>query len=579
MRSSIRLATPILAACCTLAAVAAHETASAPPSANVSISKTAPPEAVEPGANVTFQLSVANAGPSRADDVIVTDTLPPELSFVSCSSTGGGSCRGGGQVRMVTFEELDKGASASITIEARVSGLAARGASLANRASVRTKDRDPDASDNVSEATVSVAGKTDVVLIVTDDQAWHTLQFMPHTNALIGDAGVRFSRAFATTPLCCPSRSSILKGQYAHNHGVLGNTAPLGGAGRFNDASTLATWLKSEGYHTGLFGKYLNGYAQLTPWPYVPPGWVDWRAFKNPGYFAFTLVENGVEVRYGRAPDNYSGARTAEMAVQFIDSAPAGTPIFLYYAPFAPHEPAEPAPEDAGTFAGLPPWRPASFNEADVSDKPKWVRALPLLSPAQQDSIDALYRKQVESLQSVDRAVLAIVDALERNGRLANTAIVFTSDNGWSQGAHRWELKNCVYEDCVRVPMLVRAPGVLPRDDGHLVLNVDLAPTIAQWAGIVPPDPVNGRSLVPLLANAGTPWRDGALLEVLAGGASRTFQAVRTAQYLYAEYHNGDRELYDLALDPDQLQNVVNDPSYASVLPDLQAKLASLEAE
>jgi arylsulfatase A-like enzyme len=173
-----------------------------------------------------------------------------------------------------------------------------------------------------------------------------------------------------------------------------------------------------------------------------------------------------------------------------------------------------------------------------------------------------------------------IVDALERTGRLSNTVLMFTSDNGLAMGEHRWVAKkDCVYEECIKVPLLVRAPGVAPRDDAHLISNLDLTATIMDYAGAPAPHPLNGLSLRPLLANPSAPWRDALLTEVLGESPQRNEQSVRTDRYVYAEYQNGDRELYDLEADPFELENKVNDPSYTSVVTDLQSRLEALRTE
>lgn len=415
-----------------------------------------------------------------------------------------------------------------------------------------------------------LAAKPNIVLIVTDDQAWHTMQFMPKTNALIGDKGIRFTNAFASTPLCCPSRASILSGQYSHTHGVRGNQH----ASLFADTTALPTWLQQAGYRTGYFGKYLNTYSTFTPWPYVPRGWSTWKALKEPGYLRYYLVE-AYPKRETYYP-NYSTSLLAEKAVTFIQGTARGQRMFLYFAPFAPHAPAIPDTQDAGRFAGLPGWRSPSYNEEDTSDKPGWLKKYPLLTKARRDSTDALYRRQVESLQAVDRAVASIVTALSKAGRLANTVIIYTSDNGLSLGAHRWTEKNCVYEECVRVPLLVRGPGILPRTDENLVLNVDLAPSIAEWAGAVPTIQMDGQSFVELTTDPTAPWRDSVLLEALWGQTGTRYQAVRTDRYVYAEYMNEDLELYDLLSDPYQLQNVAEDPAYAPVRAEMKVKLELL---
>jgi arylsulfatase A-like enzyme len=361
---------------------------------------------------------------------------------------------------------------------------------------------------------------------------------------------------------------------------VFQNTLPNGGVRAFADQSTVATWLSAAGYRTGFYGKYLNEYDLLGN--YIPPGWREWHVFdsSNGEFYDYNLNVNGTYVYYGTSPQDYSTDVLTARGVQFIESTPAGQPFFLFHAIYPPHEPFTPAPQDIGTFAGQPDWRPPAYNEADVSDKPAWVRALPLVSPSAEANLDAINRQQLESLQAADRGVQALFAALARSGRLDNTLVIFTSDNGLSWGEHRWFLsKNCVYEECIRVPFWVRRPGQTPRTDSSLVQNIDLAPTLADWAGVVPPGALNGSSLLPLMQNAAAPWRSESLVETRGLSAARDYQAVRTLQYVYAEYANGDRELYDLTVDPHQLTNVVHDPAYAVVLPALQAALAMLKSK
>ena len=427
-------------------------------------------------------------------------------------------------------------------------------------------------------------GPFDIVLILTDDQGTNTLQYMPRTRALIGQQGVEFTNAFASTPLCCPSRASILTGLYTHNHNVLTNFGPAGGATVFADTSTVATWLEARGYRTGYLGKYLNDYIKLQPWPYIPPGWTDWQAFKSPDYYQYTIVSGAAEVPHGSAPADYSTDVLADAAVDFIATTPASQRLLLVVAPYAPHYPAQPAVQDVGAFSHLPPLRPPSYAEGDVSDKPLWVQGLPAVTQLQSDSSDALFRRQVESLQSVDRAVERIYNALAAAGRLDSTVLIFTSDNGLSFGEHRFFTKNCVYEECIRVPLLIRAPGTLPRQDGHLVELIDLAPSIAGWAGIGPPPArVNGLDLGPLLARSDAPWRSEILLEVLAQtmapAVEEPFFAVRTDRYLYSELVTGEVELYDLQADPFQLTNLAADPGMAGLRVQLKALLDRLKAQ
>jgi uncharacterized repeat protein (TIGR01451 family) len=225
---------------------------------------------------------------------------------------------------------------------------------------------------------------------------------------------------------------------------------------------------------------------------------------------------------------------------------------------------------------GVPPYRPPNYNEADVSDKPRWVRGLPLLDQAKQDFVDFKYRRRLESLQSVDRAVEAIVNALSDTGRLDNTVLIFFSDNGYSLGAHRWIPKDCVYEECSRAPLLVRAPGVTPHTEDALIQSTDITASIREWAGVTDPVKLDGKSFVSLLSNPGAPFRDSILLEEPGIGPNYNYQAVRTQQYLYAEYANSlqttpaDTELYDLNADPYELQNIVSDPGHADVVAQLK---------
>ncbi|HEU5153827.1 MAG TPA: sulfatase-like hydrolase/transferase [Gemmatimonadales bacterium] len=424
-----------------------------------------------------------------------------------------------------------------------------------------------------------------VVLIVSDDQRFDLMQYMPLTSALLNAETVRFTRGFATTSTCCPSRSSILTGLYSHNTHVLNNSLPNGGATRFDPTSTIATWLHQAGYRTGIFGKYLNDYDLLNP--AIPPGWDEFQVFNAEGaagqgyYLGYSLNVNGTTVQYGTAPEDYSTDVLAKKVADFILTTPPRQPFFAMYTPFGPHQVALPSAIDIGTFAGFPLWRPPSYNEADVNDKPAWVRNLPTISAAKMGPSDALHQRQVETLQSVDRAVNLIVATLKQANRWESTLLVYISDNGLAWGEHRLlDRKECAYEECAKVPIWVRAPGLVARADTHLVANIDLAPTFAAWAGITPPGKVNGLNLLPLLNDPGAAWRTELLLEHLGDMSSAVrHSAIRTAKNLYVEYQNGNKELYNLVKDPYELTNVASKTANASLISSLKAKLKVLKAQ
>ena len=430
-------------------------------------------------------------------------------------------------------------------------------------------------------AEAQAAEPPNIVLVLTDDQRWDTLGAMPTVQRELVAKGVTFTNAFATNPLCCPSRATLLTGRYSHGTGVYLNTGRFGGFGAFDPSSTVATWLDGRGYTTALVGKYLNGYVGSE----APPGWDRWIAFSGaPDYFNYTLALNGLLTRRGSLPADYSTDVLADEAASFIRSTDG--PIFLHFSPFAPHFrrvsafEVTPAPRHEGAFASLRPWRPASYNERDVRDKPAWLRLQPSLTPERMAKGDAFRTQALESLLAVDEAVGEIVDALAETGRLANTVLIFASDNGNAWGEHRWFSKIVPYEESIRVPLVVRydALGAAPRRDDHLVVNVDLAPTIAQLVGTRAPG-AEGRSLVPLLTSPSSPWRRDFLLEHLADGpraALRAYCGIRSPGETYVQYANGEEELYNLRADPHQLLNVARAPAQRRRLVQLRARLRML---
>jgi arylsulfatase A-like enzyme len=453
--------------------------------------------------------------------------------------------------------------------------------------------------------------RPNILFILSDDQRWDTTDdthspvpgqpIMPGLHSELGGSGIEFVNAFISTPLCCPSRASIYRGQYAHNTGVHSNAGANGGADDFVplEGETVATLLQAAGYRTGFLGKYLNGYGAL--WsgdvPHVPPGWDDWGSFKEPGYFDYELIDNGVIVPYGSEEADYSTDVLRERAKRFISETVAlGQPFFLHLAFKAPHGPFFPAPRHEGMFSGLAPWRPASFNEPDVSDKPTWVKNTQPLPPAQQDDIDYTRIRQLEVLQAVDEAIggstthgiTGIMQHLRDLGIADNTLVVYVSDNGWGWGEHRLEGKNKPYEESIRAPMFVRFPKLapLPRVESKFALNIDLCPTFVDLAlRTTDPQPTvsfDGVSLLGLLDGTASSWRTDFLTEGWPTG--HVWATVREARWKYTELplQPGnpntlfERELYDLETDPLELVNVADDAANAQRVADMAARLRQL---
>jgi arylsulfatase A-like enzyme len=371
-----------------------------------------------------------------------------------------------------------------------------------------------------------------------------------------------------------------LKGAYSHGTRVYQNSGTFGPFPGFNDSSSIATWLDAAGYRTALVGKYFNGYTSAKA-SYIPPGWDRWVAFamSNSGGGGFTnydLSVDGTLVHHGSLATDYSTDVLGGYADGFVRSTPADTPLFLMFTPYAPHQPATVAARHAKAFAGLPLHRPPSYDEGDVSDKPAFIRKLAPLSASTKSRLDTLRLRQLRSLLAVDEAVAQIVGALESAGRLGNTMIVFASDNGFLLGEHRWDQKRVIYEESIRMPLVVRYDPLIgsARNDPNLVLNIDLAPTFAALAGVSAPG-AEGQSLLGLLNDPATAWRSDVLIEN-KGSAPPTYCGVRNASWIYAQYSTGEEELYDLTADPYQLQSLVSDPAAAQTLSEMRLRLHEL---
>ena len=443
-------------------------------------------------------------------------------------------------------------------------------------------------------ATPAARGSsTNTVLVVVDDMRDSEMSVLPDTRRWLAGDGVRFANAYAPTPLCCPARASLLTGQYAHNTGVLDNTArgPFpGGFDAFDDSRTLATVLAGAGVTTGYIGKYLNGYSSL----YVPPGWDEWVAGVLGQYRYRTQVRRNPLWRYeGRTVYNVNGAYVTKLgyetsvqtnlATAFIRDH-ADEPFFLTLNYLAPHgnlteapgfQPPKPHESHEHDFDGYRIPRTAAYNEADVSDKPPFAQ-FALMTPTEKIGLDDAAEARLESLRSVDDGMRAIRAALRRQGVLDQTNVMFVSDNGFMLGEHRIKIgKIHAYEPSARVPLLMAGPGVLRQG---VVRRVpvglhDIASTVTQWFGLGEMPGADGRPLV----GPGGASRDILLQGSFDRAVEESYTGLRTHDgYKYVEFLEGSVELYDLTADPLELTNLSGDDGYARLQRHLHRRLVQL---
>ncbi|UQU61879.1 sulfatase [Couchioplanes caeruleus] len=421
------------------------------------------------------------------------------------------------------------------------------------------------------------AGRTNVVLVLTDDLSMDLIRYMPGVRALAAD-GTTFTDYTVTDSLCCPSRSSIFTGRYPHNTGVFTNGGNDGGFRVFQreqEADTFATTLQRSGYRTAMMGKYLNEY--LPGRDGVRPGWTEWDVAGNAyGEYDYNLNENGSVKHYGRQPADYLTDVIGGRATAFVTaSARAGAPFLLEVATFAPHGPYVPAPQDAASFPGLTAPRGPAYDRLPTG-APTWLADRQPLTASEKTAIDTAYRKRVQSVQSVDRLLGNLRQTLVRAGVADRTVVVFSSDNGYHMGEYRLNPgKQTAFDTDVHVPLIVAGAGVRKGATvDAAVQNIDLRPTFEELGGVTRGSAVDGSSLVPLLRDgrAGR-WRATGLVEhhgpdhvagdpdkpAPASGNPPTYAALRAPGYTYVEYADGSTEYYDRATDPYQLTNEAGD--------------------
>ncbi|MEV0347095.1 sulfatase [Nonomuraea sp. NPDC050680] len=445
----------------------------------------------------------------------------------------------------------------------------------------------------IRPAEASGESRPNIVMVMADDLEYGALSYFPAIDQQLVQQGASFDRFFVSNSWCCPSRTTILRSQYVHSHGVLTNTAPEGGFDRFHtlglEQSTIGTWMQQVGYRTALMGKFLNHYpGDTATQTYVPPGWHEWDVPVRNLYqeYGYRLNENGNLVDYGWGEQDYLSDVLAGKARNFITAS--SDPFFLYLAPIAPHNPTNPAVRNMDAFPWSQAPRTPSFNQADVSEEPEWLRSRPLISPAGIDQVDERYRRRLRAMLGVDDLVNSVITALRDSGKLDNTYIFFTSDNGFHLGTHRLpQGKTTPFEEAIHVPLVVRGPGIEPGSTiNEMTATVDLAPTFAALGGAAVPPFAEGRSLVPLLqGKRPSPWRRNVLIEfnrpANRSSAAQTpvpaYEALRTETHTYVRYATGEIQLYDLTRDPYELHNLARFADPGLVL-GLQERLSRMHA-
>lgn len=434
--------------------------------------------------------------------------------------------------------------------------------------------------------------KPNIVYVLLDDMDSKVLPYLTKAKSLVADQGMTFNNYMFNLSICCPSRASMLRGQYAHNTKVMANGKPNGGYNQFiangNETSTMATWLKSAGYKTAYMGKYMNGYPDGADLPatHVPAGWDKWFATTNGFYdqYNYDINDNGTILHRGAAEQDYATDVLAAEAQEYLDvQATSSDPFLMLLSPPAPHKPYEPAARHKNLFNDVTYPKTDSFDETNVSDKPQEIQVLPRIGPNETAKIDEAFRNRIRSVQAVDEMIEALVNKLQAQGKLANTVFLVGSDNGYHMGEHRMQGnedksepddgiktpggKHSAYVEDIRVPLYIRGPGISAgQQNNKLVSVVDLAPTFADFGGATIPSFVDGRSFAPLARGENPAWRTSFLIQRWEDRLP--FYGVYTETSSYVHYHTGEIEYYNLIDDPIQNKNKYGTPEAPKLLTD-----------
>ena len=423
-----------------------------------------------------------------------------------------------------------------------------------------------------------------VVFILSDDHRYDFMSFLgrpkfletPNMDRLAAE-GAHLPYAYVTTALCSPSRASILTGQYSHRHGVVDNNSLIPEGTRF-----FPQYLQRVGYQTAFIGKWHMGHQKDS----VRPGFDKWVSFRGQGeYFNCQLNVDGKQVK---AKKHISDELTDYALNWLKNERDKSKPFFLYLSHKAVHAMFEPAKRHLGKYDNVKLEYPKSMadTEENYNGRPRWVKkqrnswhGVDYMYHGKMD-FDTFYKRYCETLLSVDESIGSLLQCLEEMGIADTTLVFYMGDNGFSFGEHGLIDKRHGYEESMRVPLLARCPEIIKPGTKieQLVQNIDIAPTILQTAGLQTPDDMDGKSFLPLIKGRKIPWRDAIFYEYYWERnypQTPTVHAIRTERYKYLHYHGiwDTDELYDLQTDPEEMNNLIDDPQHKKLIEELNKKL------